>query len=326
MENYKEEIVNSRKGCLGGSDAKMLNGIAVLGAVPKSAEKRLAVCKGLIEHQQFTNSAMRYGDFIENIVYEMLREQDERWQSNPCLVSDKYSRKNVKCIDHVDYMLVDDEAKVLTIGECKATRLTYAQARNEYKDQLNHHHLLGMELAKKLGNYRLRVLFCHYNTDGVDVDIDFEFQPDRLTVKPIKFAKVAYDLDKAMDIVDEYLEGLTEYYEEDEVLYELLPVAVQKEFDGVTTLLNEIKAREEAVDAFKAKLYDFMVAKNIKSIKNDAWSITRVDATVSKQFDSKKYLDEFAAKHPRKYKEIIHQYEKTVNRKGYVNIKLKNKK
>ena len=326
MEDYKNDIISTRKGCLGGSDAKMLQGIAELGKVPNSAVKRLAVCKGLIEHHSFTNAAMRYGDFIENCVYQNLRNANDKWQSNPCLVSEKYSRANVKCIDHVDFMLQEDDTRTLTIAECKATRLTYEQTRREYSDQLNHHYLLGEELAKKLGGYHLRILLCHYNTDGVDVDSDFDFDPTRLTVKPIRFTKVGYDLGKAMDIVDEYLANLNEYYEEDEIPFDLLPTSVQKEFDGVTTLLKEIKAREDAVNAFKTKLYDFMLEKNIKSIKNDSWSITRVDATVVKQIDTKRYMEDFAAKHPRKYKEIKAAYEKTVNRKGYVNIKLSNKK
>ena len=44
MENYKEEIANTRKGCLGSSDGKTLAQIATLGIVPKSAYKRMAGC------------------------------------------------------------------------------------------------------------------------------------------------------------------------------------------------------------------------------------------------------------------------------------------
>ena len=117
MEDYKNDIISTRKGCLGGSDAKMLQGIAELGKVPNSAVKRLAVCKGLIEHHSFTNAAMRYGDFIENCVYQNLRNTNDKWQSNPCLVSEKYSRENVKCIDHVDFMLQEDDTRTLTIAD-----------------------------------------------------------------------------------------------------------------------------------------------------------------------------------------------------------------
>ena len=52
IQDYKQEVANTRKGCLGGSDGKMLSQIAALGYVPKSALKRLAVCKGLIEQEE----------------------------------------------------------------------------------------------------------------------------------------------------------------------------------------------------------------------------------------------------------------------------------
>ena len=66
--------------------------------------------------------------------------------------------------------------------------------------------------------------------------------------------------------------------------------------------------------------------KNIKSIKNSAFSITRVDPTESKTFDAKSYLDDEAKAHPRKTKKLIAKYTKTTKRSGYVNIKVKDDK
>ena len=168
---------------MGGSDAKMLMQIANLNEVPKSAYKRMAVCNGLIPHEQFTNRAMDYGNFIEDCVYRHLHANDERWQSNPCLVSNKYSRDNVKCIDHVDFLLQDDDKRVLTIGECKATKFTFQQTRHEYEAQLMHHYLMGMELAEQLGGYKLIVLLCHYDTSATNIEEDFVFDENKLTVK-----------------------------------------------------------------------------------------------------------------------------------------------
>lgn len=323
MQDHKQDVINTRKGCLGGSDAKMLKTIAETGTVPQSAMKRLAVCKGLIEHEQFTNRAMEFGNYIEECVFNGLHETDSRWQSNPCIVSEKYSRKNVKCIDHVDFMLQDDEKKTLTLGECKATRLSYLQTRNEYDAQLQHHCALGKEIASRLGGYKVKVLLCHYSTEGLDLDDTFEFDPSRLTVKPVRFAEASYDLKTAMNIVDEFLETYEYYSEDDSIPYEYLPVDVQKQFDDVTVMLSEIKTREDAVNAFKARLYDFLVEKGIKSIKNDSWSIIRVDPTTSVQFDAKRYLEDYAAKHPKKYKTLRKDYDKTVAKKGFVSIKVK---
>ena len=143
MNEAKQEIIATRTGCLGGSDARLIQSIAEAGKIPQSAMKRLAVCKGLAEQPQFTNPAIEFGNYVENMVFESLHSQDERWQSNPCLVSTKYSRPNCKVIDHVDFFLQDDEKKVLVLGECNATRSTFEQTHDEYKWQLLHHYLLG---------------------------------------------------------------------------------------------------------------------------------------------------------------------------------------
>ena len=291
MNESKNEILATRVGCLGGSDAKLIQGIAVANKIPQSAMKRLAVCKGLAEQPQFTNPAIEFGNYVEEMVFSSLYANDIRWQSNPCLVSAKYSRKNVTVIDHIDLYLQDDDKKVLTIGEVKATKGTYAQTYDEYKWQLFHHYVLGCEKAKELGGYKVKVMLAHYCTDGQDLEDGFEFDPSRLTVKTLrsmeKLSK-SYRIAEAMDLIDAFLETFDEYYDGDEIPYELLPTNVQGQFDGITTLLTEIKEREDKVAAFKEKLYSFLQEKNIKSIRNDAWSITRVDPTESKQFDSKK--------------------------------------
>ena len=118
----------------------------------------------------------------------------------------------------------------------------------------------------------------------------------------------------------------TEYYDGDDVDADMLPVAVKSQFDDVAAMLVEIKEREAKVDEFKKRLYDFMLEKDIKSIKNDVFSITRVDPTESKTFDAKRYLDDEAKAHPRKVKKLVAKYTKTTKRKGYAVIKVKEEK
>lgn len=329
MNEQKQEIINTRKGFLGGSDAKMIMQIAELGTVPQSALKRLAVCKGLLEPEQFTNRAIEMGNYIEETVFNNLKASDERWQSNPRIVSTKYSRKNASVLDHVDFMLQDDEKKVLTIAECKAVRTTFNQTRDDYKAQLMHHWLLGTELAKSLGDYRVVLMLCHYSTEGLNLDEPFEFNPDRLTVKKLRDMERLsrhYNLAKGMDIIDSFLETFDAYYEDDEVDASYLPSNVKTQFDQVTTMLAEIKAHEDVINAFKTKLYDFMVSHNIKGIKNEAWSITRVDPSESKSFDSKRFLEDYLKEHPRKAEKLKKEYTKTTKKKGFVTIKLKTNK
>ena len=324
MENYKENIIQTRTGNVGSSDSKMLQQIAELGQVPKSAHKRMAVIKGFIENPDITTPAMRFGDRIENEVFNSLKANDSRWQSNPCIISTKYSRKNVGCLTHIDYMLQDDENKTLTIGEAKATKLTYEQAKSEYFYQLCHHWLLAQERAKELGGYKVKLVFCVYNTDGVDYE-NHEFDPSRLTVKTLRgMEKISksYRLAEAMDIVNEFLETFDNYYEE-EISGEYLPEKVKAEFDQVTTFLTEIKEREKKVDDFKKKLTKFMISKGIKGIKTDAWAITLVNESESVSVDYKAiFANEIEAKKPRIANKLKNQYKKVTKKKAYVMIKV----
>ena len=325
MNEAKQEIIATRTGCLGGSDARLIQSIAEAGKIPQSAMKRLAICKGLAEQPQFTNPAIEFGNYVESMVFESLHSQDEHWQSNPCLVSTKYSRPNCKVIDHVDFFLQDDEKKVLVLGECKGTRSTYEQTYDEYKWQLLHHYLLGCEKAKELGGYKVKVMLCHYCTDGIDLTQPFEFDPSRLTVKTLrnmeKLSK-SYHISEAMDVIDNFLETFTEYYEQEEVDANLLPANVQSQFSEVAQFLKEIKEREVKIDAFKAKLYDFLSERGIKKVACDDFSFTVVAPTQQVSVDYKNlFTQEIEAKRPRVARQLKEKYKKTVNKKGYVIIK-----
>jgi hypothetical protein len=328
MNEAKQEIIATRTGCLGGSDARLIQSIAEAGKIPQSAMKRLAICKGLAEQPQFTNPAIEFGNYVESMVFESLHSQDEHWQSNPCLVSTKYSRPNCKVIDHVDFFLQDDEKKVLVLGECKGTRSTYEQTYDEYKWQLLHHYLLGCEKAKELGGYKVKVMLCHYLTDGIDLTQPFEFDPSRLTVKTLrnmeKLSK-SYHISEAMDIIDNFLETFTEYYEQDEIDANLLPANVQSQFSEVAQFLKEIKEREVKIDAFKAKLYDFLSERGIKKVACDDFSFTVVAPTQQVSVDYKNlFIQEIEAKRPRVARQLKEKYKKTTNKKGYVVIKTSN--
>jgi hypothetical protein len=154
----------------------------------------------------------------------------------------------------------------------------------------------------------------HYNTDGLDLaealaNDALELDPSRLTVKEVRFTSAAYfDIKKSMQLVNDFLSTFVEFYEGDDVDANLLPAAVKTQFEDIAVVLQEIKDRENKVDEFKKRLYDFMVEKDIKSIKNDMFAITRVDPTESKSFDGKKYMDDMAKEHPRKAKKILAKY------------------
>ena len=323
--DYKQDIIQTRTGNVGSSDARMLQQIAELGQVPKSAYKRMAVIKGLAENEDITTPAMRFGDYIENQVFANLKATSKKWQSNPCVYSKKYARKNLGCLTHIDFLLQDDENKVLTVGECKATKLSFEQARHEYAFQLYHHFLLAQELAKSLGGYKVKVVLCVYDANDVDYN-NHEFDPSRLMVKQLRNIEKeskTYHLAEAMDIIDTFLENFTEYYE-DEVDGNLLPEKVKTEFNQVTTFLTEIKEREKKIEDFKKKLTEFMISNGIKNIKTDAWTITLVNESESVSADYKAiFVNEIEAKKPRVANKLKKQYKKVTKKNAYITIKVR---
>lgn len=326
--DYKDGIRATRKGCLGGSDAKMMAQISLLGDVPKSAYKRLAIVKGLIDYDEIpTTRAMAFGDFVENEIYDMLvmNDGESEWESNPLWVSKKYSKKNVSLICHPDIVRYDGDSQTLYVYECKATQETPEETKQTYRSQIFIERVIAQEIAQGIGKkVHVKNLLVHYDTKGLDLEKEFEFDASRLSIHEVRFQSHVFDIEKAMMIIDDFLEGFDMYSEDDEIESKYLPERVRQEFDTVTNMIVEIKEREQRVNEFKDKLYAFMVEKNIKSIKNDTWNITRVDATEAVSFDSKRFLDDYARKYPRKAKKLVMDYEKRSKRKGYVNIKLKN--
>ena len=311
-QDYKQDIRNTRLGSLGGSDGNLLAQVANLGHVPNSARKRLAVMKGLIEKEDITTRVMRYGDFIEQSIYSHLQEIDSRYQSNPLWVSGKYSK---------------DAKKVLKVYECKATKFNPQQTRGTYLNQLFIEWTLANEIVKAKGDgWKVEMYLCHYDTSNVNIDDEFMFDPDMLSIHRLRIPKNLFDIDKAMTIVSEFASTFDYYTEDEEIDSVYLPEKVKAEFDMVTGILAEIKERETKVDEFKRKLCDFMQSHNVKSIKNDAWNITLVGATEQVSFDSKKFLSDLAAKHPRKEKKLRKNYEKRIAKGAYVKITIKTKK
>jgi hypothetical protein len=133
----------------------------------------------------------------------------------------------------------------------------------------------------------------------------------------------SYHLSEAMDIIDNFLETFTEFYE-DEVDGNLLPEKVKTEFDQITTFLTEIKEREKKVEDFKKKLCSFMQEKGVKAIKTDAWAITLVNESESVSVDYKAiFANEIEAKKPRIANKLKKQYKKVTKKKAYVMIKTK---
>lgn len=321
MENnydYKDEIISSRVGNLGGSDARILAAIAKNGCVQKGQVERLAIAKGLYERPNITNLAMQYGDFIENMIYDSLVQVDERWESNKCFRSQKYGREGLGLLVHIDFSLFDDsrDKPLLLWVECKATTTDIEQTYKDYKEQLFVEYVLGKELAEQLGaDFKLEL--CHYDASVMFEDesqLQFAFDPDKISRKKVIFKKAVFDIPSGMDIAAQYVSEMTEYKRE-EIDWDYLPAEVQEQMKQVNNILVSIKEKQDSIEEFKSRFYDFLCKNEIKSVKTPYFTISRVDESVSMQFDKAK----FAAEHP----EMVDKYQKVVKKKGYVLIKTK---
>lgn len=321
MENnygYKDEIISSRVGNLGGSDARILAAIAKNGCVQRAQVERLAIAKGLYERPNITSLAMQYGDFIENMIYDSLVQVDERWESNKCFRSQKYGREGLGLLVHIDFSLFDEsrDKPLLLWVECKATTTDIEQTYKDYKEQLYVEYVLGKELAEQLGaDFKLEL--CHYDASVMFEDesqLQFAFDPDKISRKKVIFKKPVFDIASGMDIAAQYVSEMTEYKRE-EIDWDYLPAEVQEQMKQVNNILVSIKEKQDSIEEFKSRFYDFLCKNEIKSVKTPYFTISRVDESVSIQFDKVR----FTAEHP----ELAAKYQRAVKKKGYVLIKTK---
>lgn len=330
--NYKKEIIDSRQGCLGSSDGKLMKQIVTMGYVPKSAYKRLAILKGIYngERKDVTTKEMRLGDRMEQEIFRSLEIANEgkRFESNPLWVSGRFSRKDVKLISHPDIVYKDDDNKVLNVYEVKTTKFSWKEARETYKEQLFIHNTIAKEIASSYGKgWKVKMFLVTYNTDGIEFENenDVEFEPERVTIQQIRMVYPLFDIKKCLDIISRFLETFTDYYDGDEIDANYLPANVQNTFSTMCTIVQEIKERETKIEEFKARLYEFMKEKDIKSIKSDEFSITRVDPTESKSVDYKGFFEYYSKVYPVKAKRYAEMYAKMTKKKGYTKITIKNK-
>lgn len=295
MENnygYKDEIISSRVGNLGGSDARILAAIAKNGCVQRAQVERLAIAKGLYERPNITNIAMQYGDFIENMIYDSLVQVDERWESNKCFRSQKYGREGLGLLVHIDFSLFDEsrDKPLLLWVECKATTTDIEQTYKDYKEQLYVEYVLGKELAEQLGaDFKLEL--CHYDASVMFEDefqLQFAFDPDKISRKKVIFKKPVFDISSGMDIAAQYVSEMTEYKRE-EIDWDYLPAEVQEQMKQVNNILVSIKEKQDSIEEFKSRFYDFLCKNEIKSVKTPYFTISRVDESVSIQFDKVRF-------------------------------------
>ena len=304
---HKQEIINTRVGGLGSSDAKMVVGIAERGQLNYADKERIAVMLGLTEKRQITSKAIELGNIIEDAVFEVFKTQfGENITSNPRYEIEFYL--NYRVSNHIDFEISTPDELIWI--ENKSTIHGINQALEDYKYQLAWHTMLGQDKALNEGK-KFRLMLSHYDTNG----FDGEFEADKLNIVEVKPNKHYIDkIAKGLLIINDALPTFTWEKNEGILHASSLPVEINDKCEMIATHLRKIKELTEQVDTFKQRMCELMVANNVKSIVTDAFSITLVEQSVSTTFDKSK----FAKEHP----EMVAQYEKKSIRKPYVTIKI----
>lgn len=307
---HKEEIVATRVGGLGSSDAKMVARIGRNGCISDSDKKRIAIMLGLEEHSNFTNEAMEYGNYIEDKIF---LNRKLRWfeaVSNP-LYKDAYlsSKLGFDVINHIDIEYINKNHSKLVWCEVKATKLSFEDTLKEYKEQLDWHYMLGNVKAMELKlDFELKLI--HYQV-GEEYG---EFDSANITTQNVDCALNAEILE-GLTIISKEIKNF-EYTAKEEFRLSDLPAKWQQEAQLIQQELVRIKEAEEKVESFKERLAQIMKANNVKSIKNEFFNITYVDDSVSTSFDSKKLKEDDI--------DTYNKYLKTTTRKGFVKLTIKN--
>ena len=305
---HKQEIINTRVGGLGSSDAKMVIGIAERGTLNYADKERIAVMLGLAEKRQITSKAIELGNIIEDAVFEVLKTQfGENITSNPRYTMDIPSI-TFRVSNHIDFE-ISTPSELIWI-EHKSTIHGINQALDSYKHQLAWHAMLGQDKAQAEGK-KFKLLLSHYDTN----EFDGTFEADKLSIVEVKPNLHLIDkICKGLLIINEQIPAF-EWQPNEGILHaSSLPQEINDKCEMMADHLRKIKEMTEQVDTFKAKMCELMVANNVKSIVTDAFTITLVEQSVSTTFDKSK----FAKEHP----DMVAQYEKKQTRKPYVTIKI----
>lgn len=305
---HKQEIINTRVGGLGSSDAKMVIGIAERGQLNYSDKERIAVMLGLAEKRQITSKAIELGNIIEDAVFEVFKTQfGENIVSNPRYTMD-IPTISYRIGNHIDFEVSTPNELIWV--EHKSTIHGIGRAQEDYKHQLAWHTMLGQEKAQAEGK-KFHLMLSHYDTN----EFDGEFNADKLSI--VGVAPNAHLIDKickGLLIINEQIPTF-EWQPNEGILHaSSLPAEINDKCEMMAEHLRKIKEMTEQVDTFKQRMCELMVANNVKSIVTDAFTITLTEQSVSTTFDKAK----FSKEHP----DMVAQYEKKSIRKPYVNIKL----
>lgn len=317
MTDNKQEILETRIGGLGSSDAPMVYRIGERGFLSDSDKFRIAVMLGLAESKIFSTEATRRGTEIEDRIFESLKLVNDKFISNPKYVSESLTQKyGFSIFNHIDFEL-ETETEILWYENKAVLEKNIEVVKDKYIQQLSWHMMLLKEKAEVLKKIP-ELYLMKYDTNNFDI-LD-ALNPDNidhyeiLSKRCLPYISV---IENGLRIIRECIPTF-EYVEPETLDAEVLPQVQIDYMNSIAVRLKAIKKHEIEIDEFKEKMYDLMVANDIKSIKHDSFNMTSVAETTVPRLNSKK----LKADKP----EIYDEYTEMTKKKGYLKITLKGEK
>ena len=303
QNSSKQEIIATRRGGFGGSDAKMFYKVGQKGieALSDTDKRRIAVALGQVEHIETpTTEAMEAGNDFEAWLAENEFKEDEGWINNFKLETAFNPERNFKTFAHADFYRHNDipsPAPEKVVIEAKYTSADTQQTVQDYMSQLQWYYL--------------------HDADFVGLIKGTQGQPfsEYEQVKIYKDESYINTLIKGIQLIDTFCETFVYEPKDEWGIEDLLPFE-QSAVVKMTTVLSEIKRMEKEAEKLKSKLLDTMLKHNVKSLKHDDYTLTVVPGGVTSRFNKAKLLKD----HP-EIKES--DYTTLSERKAYLKINLK---
>ena len=317
MTDNKQEILETRIGGLGSSDAPMVYRIGLRGFLSDSDKFRIAVMLGLAESKIFSTEATRRGTEIEDRIFESLKLVQKEFVSNPKYVSESLTQKyGFSIFNHIDFEL-ETETEVLWYENKAVLEKNIEVVKDKYICQLSWHMMLLKEKAAAL-NKKAELYLMRYDTN--DFKADEELNPDNIDFYEVHYKRcLPYIsvIENGLRIIKECIPTF-EYVEPETLDAEVLPQVQIDYMNEIASRLESIKKHEIEIDEFKEKMYELMEANDIKSIKHDLFNMTIVAPTTVVKFNSKKFKKD----NPKQYE----RYKMVSCRDGFLKITLKGEK
>jgi len=174
----KQEILATRVGGFGSSDAKMIAEIGRTGEVSDSAKYRIAQMLGIEPVPTYTNWYMENGKMREQQFFEYMADNLDigcKINSNPYI---EYTDPDFpfKIFSHIDIEIDDDVA--IEWFEVKTTKNSLLETMENYKEQLAWHYMILAEKAELEGK-TFSLYLTKYKEDYANHSEEFDC--DKLT-------------------------------------------------------------------------------------------------------------------------------------------------